>query len=522
MIYLNHIKGKELISAEKGDKVIELTSVKLVEAFWELCAVYPDELIIWIDRSISMKISDRLKTIFSHDLIMASYPLETQYLPDTIGYIDQLPFINPDYSVRYPTWRMSTDIGGINGRIALRFKSLFDGIKNLGYLLNSIAKTGQQNSLFCYCEPTLVENRKSSQLKYLANTSDTFRFVAQHYKKEWLFVLFFCYKRYENKLPIKSFLSNLKNKSFFKENVDLSGILPEKIGVRNDYSVDVIIPTMGRPEHLKNVLVDLKAQQIKPLRVIVVEQDPDETTQSQLSYLKNQEWPFEIIHRFIHRTGACHARNLALKSVKGDFIFFADDDIRFSSDLLEKSLNEIQRLKVNALNLNCLQPAGETIFHKIKQWGAFGSGTSIVKSKFALQCRFSENLEHGFGEDIDYGLKLRSKGCDIIYHPDIKIKHLKADIGGFRQVQNFQSKTDNIGPKPSPTMMLLVKKYYSKEMLRGYKAALFLKYYRNQRITNPIKYFRSMRERWNISEKMASEVLKSNRKNSKISHGKQY
>ncbi len=521
MIHLNHIKGKELISAEKEEKVIELNSSKLVEAFWELCTVYPDELIFWIDKSISLKITDSFKTIFSHDLIMASYPVETQYLSETIGYIDQLPFINPDYSVRYPTWRMSTDIGAIKGKTALRFKSLFEEIKNFGYLLNSIAKTGQQNSLFCYCEPALVKNRKSSQLKYVANTSETFRFVAQYYKKEWLYVLFLCYKRYENKLPIKSFLSNLRNKSFFKENVDLSGILPETIELLNDYSVDVIIPTMGRPEHLKNVLIDLKDQKLKPSRVIVVEQDPDETAQSQLSFLKNQEWPFEIIHRFIHRTGACHARNLGLKSVKGDFIFFADDDIRFPLDLLEKSLNEIQRLKVNALNLNCLQPGEETIFHKIKQWGAFGSGTSIVKSEFALQCRFSENLEHGFGEDIDYGLKLRSKGCDIIYHPDIKIKHLKADIGGFRQVQNFQSTTDIKSPKPSPTMMLLVKKYYSIEMLRGYKAALFLKYYRKQNITNPFKYFRSMRGRWNISEEMAAGILKANKENSKISHGKQ-
>ena len=36
-------------------------------------------------------------------------------MPDEIGYIDQLPFVNPNNDVLYPTWKMSTDVGGIKG-----------------------------------------------------------------------------------------------------------------------------------------------------------------------------------------------------------------------------------------------------------------------------------------------------------------------------------------------------------------------------------------------------------------------
>ena len=160
-----------------------------------------------------------------------------------------------------------------------------------------------------------------------------------------------------------------------------------------------------------------------------------------------------------------------------------------------------------ALNINCLQPGENTVFAKIKQWGAFGSGTSLVKSEFAIKNMFSEAFEHGFGEDIDYGMKLRNAGCDIIYHPNIKIEHLKVPSGGFREV--MQLKKDEPGklqPKPSPTMMLLVKKYFNKEMQRGYKMNLFLKFYKKQAIRNPLSYFKLMQKRWELSEEMSKKL----------------
>ncbi len=176
-----------------------------------------------------------------------------------------------------------------------------------------------------------------------------------------------------------------------------------------------------------------------------------------------------------------------MNSVKADYIFFADDDIRLEKDLLENTLKEMWRLGVHCINLNCLQPREQPVFHKIKQWGAFGSGTSVVESEYALQCRFSEFLEKGFGEDIDFGLQLRAKGCDVIYHPGLQFTHLKAERGGFREI--IRKKDTELAPKPSPTMMYLVKTSYNKIMQRGYKVSLFIKYYRKQPIKNPFRYF---------------------------------
>ena len=121
--------------------------------------------------------------------------------------------------------------------------------------------------------------------------------------------------------------------------------------------------------------------------------------------------------------------------------------------------------------------------------------------------RFDKALEYGYGEDTDFGLQLRAQGADIIYHPEIKITHLKAERGGFRTVTKLPWENEKLLPKPSPTMMVLIKKHYSEEMIRGYKAGLFLKYYSRQKIKNPFAYIKTMRRRWKVSEQWAKKLV---------------
>lgn len=511
MIYLKHIKAKTATSVLKDGEQINFLNSDLISCFWEICEKFPDELIIWIDEEIDIEPSDDLHNVFLHDLIMASYPIKSKFFPDSIGYIDQFPFVNPDYSVRYPTWLMSTDVGGIKSRIALEFRFTFNEINKFGYLINSIAKLGQQNSLFCYSDPNLIKGHFSANLSSKASITDLFNFVAQHYKQQWLFILFFCLIKYEKQFPFWAFFKSLSKKSWFNKQIDLREIFAmvkkaEEIE-KNGNTVDVIIPTFGRPEFLRQVLLDLKAQSYLPSRVIIVEQNPDLQSKTELDFLQSEIWPFEIIHHFIHRTGACNARNLAMKSIKGDWVFFADDDIRLGNNLIEKALNELFVLKINCINFNCIQPGEDTFFNKVKQWAAFGSGTSIVRSSYALKCQYSKSLEFGFGEDIDFGMQLRSHGCDIIYHPDLKMTHLKAERGGFRNYIKVTSDSSiDLVPKPSPTMMWLVKKYYSPQMLKGYKVSLFLKFYNKQEIKNPLRFIRIMKTRWKLSDELSEKL----------------
>lgn len=510
MIILIHQNAQQVVKVLKGGNELEVSNTLCTKAFWELAEKYPAELIGWCEEKYSAELNlEHWKQVFHQDLIMASYAVENTFLSDSIGYIDQLPFVNVNRKVLYPTWMMSSDVGGIKGETLLKFKSVFGGITDFDFLLNSIAKIGQQNGLFCYSAFGLVIRTSDGIPISTATVSQLFSFVYSYYNTIWLSVLFWCYWKYEGKYPLKAFLQTFMKKKRFLQKVDLSAIKIQSNKIHEtSSSLDVIIPTMGRSKYLLQVLEDLSHQSLLPRKVIVVEQNPDVHSISELPELEFKTWPFEIIHHFIHQTGACNARNIALGEVNADWVFFADDDIRFAPDLLEKVVEESSRLGVSSINMNCKQLEEETVFSNIKQWGSFGSGTSVVKSTFAKQCAFSSIYEHGYGEDIDFGMRLRQLGCDIIYHPEIEILHLKAPMGGFREKPVLAWEQEEPLPKPSPTLMAFALNYYTLQQIRGFKSSLFLKYYTKQSMKSPFAYVRSMRFRWQKSEDWARELMK--------------
>ncbi len=522
MIILIHQNVQQVVKVLKGETEIKISETLCTKAFWELAEKFPEEIIAWCEEKYSADLNlDHWSQVFHQDLIMASYAVENAFLPHSIGYVDQLPFVNVNRKVLYPTWQMSSDVGGIKGETLLKFKSLFGDIKDFNYLLNSIAKIGQQNGLFCYSAPGIVRQTSNKKLKNTATSSQLFSFVYSYYNTIWLSVLFWCYWKYENKFPLKAYLQAFLEEKCFLKKVDLSGIeIKSNKKTETSTSIDVIIPTMGRPKYLLQVIEDLSLQSLLPKKVIVVEQNPEVNSISELAELHSKTWPFEITHHFIHQTGACNARNIALKEVDSNLVFFADDDIRFEPDLLEKVVKEMDRLGVSSINMNCKQKGEHTIFNKIKQWGSFGSGTSIVKSIFAKQCTFSSIYEHGYGEDADFGMQLRNVGCDIIYHPEIEILHLKAPMGGFREKPVLGWEQQQPLPKPSPTLMAFALKYYSPQQIKGFKSSLFLKYYNKQEIKNPITYIRGMRKRWEKSEQWAERLILEETNLADLSKGK--
>ncbi|SFN33266.1 glycosyltransferase family 2 protein [Salegentibacter flavus] len=543
MLLLIHQHAEKLVRVRyKGDE-LEVEETDLCSVFWKLAEEYPEEIITWCEEEFEADLNtDAWSEIFHQDLIMASYGIKTDLFSEKIGYIDQLPFVNVNRKVHYATWRMSTDVGGINAKVLLQFREMFGQIKDFGFLLNSIAKLGQQNGLFCYSAPGLVKEAglrlspvglaqpdilwhslsgqatqpdNGEGLKSTASKEELFSFVQAHYKSVRLWLLFWCFVRYEKSFPLAALITALFQKKFFKKNIDLSGIELQSNRTGNPgTSIDVIIPTLGRKQYLLQVLEDLKVQSLLPKKVILVEQDPDPDSQSDLPELKTRTWPFEIVHHFTHKTGACQARNLALEKVDAEWVFFADDDIRFEADLLQKSLDELKRLGADCLNINCKQEGEKTLFHKIKQWGSFGSGTSIVHARYCKDLRFDEVFEYGFGEDQDYGMQLRNAGCDIIYHPDIEILHLKAPRGGFRELDLPPWVKDK--PKPSPTLMIYAKKYYTEEQLKGFKTEMFLRYYSKQEIKNPLKYLKRMKKDWRKSKDWAEKLQKERSENDLI------
>lgn len=510
MIFLLHKNAQIIIKVLQGDIPLKIESTTCSGALWELAGKFPQETICWCEQEFVEELNLKAwKNIFHHDLIMASYAVKNRYLPNSIGYIDQLPFVNVNRKVLYGTWQMSSDVGGIKGRTLLKFKPLLDKIGDFGYLLNSVAKIGQQNGLFCYSAPALVKRKIEEKPNHSAGNKYLFQFVHQHYSTPWIVVLFFCLLFYEKRFPFFPFVRNSFHQKFFKKNVDLSGI-PVKSAkeITETNSIDVIIPTMGRPEHLMQVVEDLSKQTLLPKNVIVVEQNPEPNSKTNLPELNSKSWPFEIIHHFIHQTGACNARNIALSEVNSEWVFFADDDNRINPNILKEAIDEIKRYGIQAVNTAYLQPEEKIVFKKVKQWGTFGAGNGFVQRDVVKGINFSPIFEHGYGEDTDFGMQLRNKGCDIVYNPNIEILHLKAPMGGFRRKKLLPWEKNELLPKPSPTVLAYAFRYYTPQQIRGFKISLFLKYYPKQSIKNPLKYINEMRKRWKISEEWATRLVK--------------
>lgn len=472
----NHI----VLSYLKDDIIYKkYNGLDLYHFFLKVSNEYPDDILIWVHKNLKCDLNiENLNDIFHHKRIMASYSQE-QYLSDALGYVDQRPFINVNLEVKYPTWRMHKAVGGIHTSIINLFINYLKEPKNFDEFLHSLAYIGHKKGLFCYSEPDLLIKNDilKRQIPSQASDYDLFRFVALHYSNYWKHLLFLCRIIYERKFPLLPWL-----KSCFIKKTKIPNNLIEKIEFPEikkqkdfNFELDVIIPTIGRKKYLYDVLKDLSNQTIIPKNVIVIEQNPDDKSESELDYLYKESWPFLIKHKFIHQTGACNARNIGLDLVESKWVFLADDDIRLNKHITKKVFEYSINLRLNCITTNCLQKNEPITYKKIIQWSRFGAGNTFINYEKIKNIRFHKGLEHGYGEDIDFGNRLRNNGVDIILIPDIKILHLKAPVGGFRQKKKLLWQNDRPLPKPSPTVLLSKLMHYNQKQIFGYKTVLFLK-----------------------------------------------
>jgi glycosyltransferase involved in cell wall biosynthesis len=495
-----------------SNSAIKSTGLKLSEALFQLASLYKNRLIVWCHDDLKKFIDkESFKTIFHHKLIMASYEVRAaNYISNRIGYVESSPFINIKREVNYPTWLMSSCIGGIHAEALLKFDASSYKNQSLDYILNSVAKQGIAKGLFCYSSPKLLKQNTVRLKPKKVSTYVLYKFIKQHYKTQWTFLTFFNSLVYEKKIQILPLFYSWFVKAK-KTTIDLSTIkVKSNITLQSPQTIDVIIPTIGRKTYLYNVLKDLSKQTILPNNVIIVEQNPNPNSTTELDYITTEKWPFKIKHYFIHRTGACNARNLALSKVTSEWVLLGDDDNRFKEDLIENLFNKIESTRAKVGSTVYLQPNEKQTNFDMVQASIFGAGNSIIKSNLLENVKFDTRYEFNYGEDTDFGMQLRNLGEDVIFYPDIKITHLKAPIGGFRTKVVQPWEKEKIQPKPSPTIMLFYLKHQSKFQRNGYKTILFYKFFKLQTNKNLVTYFYQMKKRWNSSVSWANKLKEQN------------
>ncbi len=509
MKLLVHENNRSLKVLDASLNEVKFSNVpSITETLFALAKTFPDEIIIWCHRGYVEFIDfSNIENIFHHKQIMASFSVSTtNYIPEAIGFIDQSVFINVKRDVSYPTWLMSSDVGGISAEFLNTVVEVKKD-KDFDYFINSLAKLAMPKGLFCYSEPKLLKQipHKLKGRKQ-ASKSQLFKFVKQHYKWVWGGMLLLCYLVYRKRLPIFAFFGALFYK---KRSLSFKGLKVQsskKIIAKKE--IDVIIPTIGRKQYLYDVLKDLAVQTLLPKHVIIVEQNPDKESVSELDFLTEEDWPFKIKHVFTHQSGACNARNTALNLVESEWVFLNDDDNRFGVDLLKNVFCKIERYGICVLTTKYIKKDEKLPeeYQFVRQSSIFGSGNSFLKTSLLKEIAFNMALEFGYGEDTDFGMQLRNKGEDVIFFPDVEIIHLKAPMGGFRTKFEHPWETEKVQPKPSPTIMYVKKKYYTFEQLLGYKIILSIKFYALQGIKNPILYLKRFNQSWQQSIKWSNKL----------------
>jgi glycosyltransferase involved in cell wall biosynthesis len=241
------------------------------------------------------------------------------------------------------------------------------------------------------------------------------------------------------------------------------GLLHPAVDLPAAGEVDAVIPTLGRPGPLRDLLADLAAQTLPPRRVIVVEQAPDGAT-------LDGDWPFELVVRTVEWTGACRARNLALQEVRAPWVLLLDDDVRLQPDALALLLATARAYGVGAVTAAVHLAHQEPEAGPPRVWSTFGAGATLVETAALREAGpFDERLEGGYGEDAEIGIRLRQAGCNVVHTPAVRVLHLKAPAGGFRHAVRFPWHDDPVPPRPSPIFLLARNRHATLAMQQGYR-----------------------------------------------------
>ncbi len=501
----------QIIDANKRTILHEFVGKNITQVIMDVSSISSEDYIVWCHTNFKFNLNyDAIKNIFHHNRVFASFnPCENDYLPKEIGYVERSYYLKLKKNVTFPTWLMSSCVGGVHASVIQNLRKELQPNNNFDFFLSSLAKRAMVEGLFCYSEPKLLtENKKNECAINQASIYTLFKFVKQHYKWVWVFFLAFSYFIYQRRIMVLPLIRSL----FYRKlstNFDLEKIkIKSSRQVINNREIDVIIPTIGRKKYLYDVLKDLSKQTLLPQNVIIVEQNAKPNSISDLDYLATETWPFQIKYKFINQTGVCNARNLALSEVESEWTFLGDDDNRFDAKLLESMFNEVEKLGTKVGTTVYLQQDEIQTYLKTAQTSIFGAGNSLVKSSLLSKVSFDKRYEFNYGEDTDFGMQLRHLGEDVIYFANIKITHLKAPIGGYRTKVNQLWDNDIVKPKPSPTIYFLYNKYFTTQQLQGYKLLLAIRLFRSNRFKNPFSFVKQFKKQWNRSQFWSIELTK--------------
>jgi len=498
---------------------IAMRTQSVIGEFIWLAEAYPDAYIAWFDERLEPFLRDisEWPTLVRHSLevLHLSCFQRCDLMVESLGLVDfDSPFLLPGPTDRrYPTWLISP-IGGIGHASAFRAVGLDAGFKQFSALLFDLGYRGIQQGLCPYSEPGLLRGEAPSGIlqglqEPLSDTSLAL-LIRRRFGRKWLFFWTVGSGLFRRAWPWKEALkaSMMGHAPYRGAHLiaSLHPVLPLEAPIT---SVDVVIPTLGRPEYVKNLLEDLSKQTALPNKVILIEQAPGPLTAGTAPESFKKTLPFEVDHQVVGWVGACRARNLGLARSSSDWVLLLDDDVRLTASLLAYLLKVAAAYQVDAVNGATYRPSetGDALARQFPRvWHSCGGTILFRRSVCHATDFFDERLEGGYGEDYEFGVRLRLNGSNILYAPGDPILHLKAPSGGFRQPFRHPWVNEVPQPRPSPIFLYSRAKHAPELMQKGYALYYWLKRLGSTPVYKWPWVLPAIRRQWKSAQRWAARI----------------
>lgn len=295
--------------------------------------------------------------------------------------------------------------------------------------------------------------------------ADEYRFLRRHYHAWWSWYVVFL-RCLLLKNPFREWLGFMKSRKVKRINI-YERIFPHPLddSPKSFAIVSIIIPTLNRYDHLRNILRDMEQQTHKNFEVIVI----DQSQPYHPEFYNDFNLKINAIRQ--EEPGLWKARNKGVSESQAEWIAFSEDDVRVKENWLEAHLACVAHFNADIsagifFPEDTQMPVQKSHFRWAEQ---FASGNALVKrivfNRIGLFDLQFERMRSGDGE---FGLRAYLAGIRSISNPMAYALDVKAPEGGLRQMGSWDSfrPTSWFAPRPVPSVLYLVRRYFGDAIAR--------------------------------------------------------
>lgn len=215
-------------------------------------------------------------------------------------------------------------------------------------------------------------------------------------------------------------------------------------------SVDVIIPTLKRPDHLRRCLLALQKQTVKPSQVLVGVRADDELSSEVIAEFSAHMTVCAVEAKGV---GVVGSMNSCLAECRSNYIALLDDDVEIPSRWMEDMLDHVRSnsrvvaaggrdLLMDDPEMRGREPLVEDVgnihwFGRVTGGHHRGGGRArqvqvlrgsncLFEACFLRSCGFEVELR-GKGAQVNWelalGLQAKARGLRLVFDPTVKVIH---------------------------------------------------------------------------------------------------